>query len=114
MLAAFQPRLNIEDIKARPGKKDELDKELDWHRQHDSLVPLKSHMPKVGDKLANLLEAVRRYHEREAAAKSSEVDRDGDEEMQEGGNDVGIAGVFAAEGSGNASDVDSDMEHDWS
>jgi hypothetical protein len=56
------PRFDAEAINANPGTIPQLDLELDWHRLHDTIVPLKSHISRKSEKIKALLEAVDRHN----------------------------------------------------
>lgn len=115
-LDAFQPCLNLSDLEGPRWTKALLDRELDWHRQYDSTIPLKSHITKRDQKLASLLAAVKRYHERiEVRGLTSDglVGERSDEVREEGGNEEEVPTSAPVADSGNASDCDSDMDWEW-
>jgi len=56
------PCFDAEAIKANPGTIPELDLELNWHRLHDTEVPLKSHISHKPEKVKALLEVVDRHN----------------------------------------------------
>ncbi|KDQ10140.1 hypothetical protein BOTBODRAFT_116269 [Botryobasidium botryosum FD-172 SS1] len=69
--AEVKVRTDVEDIRSNPGRRAELDKQLNYHRRLDPEIPKKKYTPNRPEKIAALIAAVERYNEREAATKAA-------------------------------------------
>lgn len=58
------PRLDPASIRDDPGRKDELDLQLEWHCRHDNTIPMKKDLTpsRKGDKIEDLVAAVERHN----------------------------------------------------
>lgn len=65
---AVTPRLDAASIRENPGRNEELDLQLDWHRRHDKAIPAKGDCTLKKQKIEALIEAVERYNAKLSAA----------------------------------------------